>query len=114
MDKKAVCIICNGINTINFRGELIRTLLNDHDVHVLLPFKDAPHDLAILKEWGVSCHDIYFQQLGMNPIVEFKTYLSIKNVLRLLQPDIILNYTIKAIVWGSLASRALNGVHVHS
>ncbi len=114
MTRQTVCIICNGINTINFRGPLIQDLSKHHDVHVLFPFKDAPNDLETLESWGIQCHDLFFRQHGMNPLVEYKIYQSIKKTLNKIQPSRILNYTVKPVIWGSLAARGLRSTTVFS
>ena len=105
MSKKKICIICNGINTINFRGELIKELLYDYDVHVLFPFEDAPKDLEKLTDMGAICHNIPLVQHGLSLLEEYQLYRQICSHLNTIKPEVILNYTIKAIIWGSIAAK---------
>jgi len=92
-------------NIYNFRLNFVKTLIaNGHEVHTIAP-KDEFTNLLI-KE-GCIHHSVKMDSRGTNPIKDaalilrlFFTYLRIK-------PAIVLHYTIKPNVYGTLAASLL-------
>lgn len=96
---------------INFRGPLIKALMDaGHTVHAAAPglAPDAQHAVA-LRAMGVKVHDIPLQRTGTNPISDLKTLLALFSLMRKLKPSAVLGYTIKPVIYGTLAA-ALAGV----
>ena len=60
-----------------------------------------------LKEWGVRHVRVELEGSGLNPMKDFSYLRQLKRILRIEKPDIILSYTIKANIYGSLAARSL-------
>ena len=109
--KKTVLLIANTTGClINFRHGLIKQLLKEeYDVQTLAPFysneaysKNAAENL---KTWGVLCNDIVVNSKGMNPIEDLKLVGKYVKEFKRIKPDIILSYTIKANIYGSVAAR---------
>jgi glycosyltransferase involved in cell wall biosynthesis len=99
---------------INFRGPLLRRLVADgHEVTACAP--DATDrvrgELAAL---GVTYRHIPVQRAGINPIHDAATIRALIAIYRELRPDIVLTYTIKPVIYGSLAARLANVPHVCS
>ncbi|WP_300357466.1 glycosyltransferase family 4 protein [Fusobacterium sp.] len=85
-----------------FRGGVIKALVEaGHDVTVV-----APHEtrIDIGKELGVKVINIHLNKRGMNPIEDFKLFLELYKIYKKEKPDIIFHYTIKANIYGTLAS----------
>lgn len=100
-----VLIGSSAFSLINFRGDLIEGLIRrGHKVGAVAP--SASKDIAaLLKGMGVVYFDIPLQRRGLNPLRDliylwrlFRLFLSI-------QPDLVLSYTIKPVIFVSIAAR---------
>lgn len=87
---------------VNFRGELIKTLVaGGHQVTALGPEEGFE---AELKTLGARYRQIPLQRTGMNPLKDIRTFLALVKVLREIKPDVVLSYAIKPVIYGSLAA----------
>lgn len=91
---------------IKFRGPLIESLLAvGCKVHVAVPGLDPYSDVAIwLKARDVQVHDIALQRTGMNPAKDLSVLFALRKLMRQLRADYVLGYTIKPVIYGSLAA----------
>lgn len=91
---------------LNFRGELLKSIANKgYKIHVLAPNLEIYNeDLIRLNDLGYYVHSIPMQRTGTNPIADAKNLLTIYQIIRAIKPDIILSYTIKPVVYGTLAA----------
>ena len=91
---------------IRFRGPLIEALLaTGCQVHVAVPGLDAGSDIALrLESLGIEFHDIPLQRTGLNPFKDLSALLSLRKVIRQIDADFVLGYTIKPVIYGSLAA----------
>lgn len=91
---------------INFRGDFIAALQGQGlRVHVAAP--DLSHNNPIreqLQERGVVVHNVPLQRTGTNPLADVHTLWSLLRLMRLVRPDYVLAYTIKPVIYGSLAA----------
>ncbi len=90
---------------INFRGALLRAMrYHGHEVFACAPESDddVMQQLAL---WGVHYRRVELHRTGLNPVKDFKSIIDLICVFREFQPDIILSYTIKPVIYGSLAAR---------
>lgn len=90
-------------NLYNYRLPLMKELRSlGHDVFALSP-KDrfSPH----LVGEGFQWRDIKLSQYGLNPFVELGTLVRICRFYRETQPDIISHFTVKSVLYGSIASK---------
>lgn len=95
----------------NFRGPLIKALINAGcTVHAAAPglSPDSAH-AAALTAMGVEIHDIPLQRTGTNPVSDLKSLLALVSLMRRLQAEAVLGYTIKPVIYGALAA-SLAGV----
>jgi len=90
---------------VNFRGDLIKALSKKCKV-IAMASSTVQSVSNTLSSIGVDFESFPIQRNGLNPIVDFKTYLSLRKSFVKNKPSIILAYTIKPIIWGGLASRA--------
>lgn len=115
MTDKVVFIANSGFTIVNFRSELIQSFRNlGFKVYVLCPENcsligkvDLLEKLSTL---GVEFIPIELNRSGLNPYLELRCFLTILKILRILKPDLVLNYTIKPTIYGSIASK-LASVH---
>ena len=91
---------------IKFRGPLIEALLSAGcEVHVAVPDLDSPSDVASqLGALGVEVHDIPLQRTGINPVKDLILLLSLRKLMRKINAEFVLGYTIKPVIYGSLAA----------
>ncbi|MCI0752128.1 MAG: glycosyltransferase family 4 protein [Flammeovirgaceae bacterium] len=101
-----VAIVLNtSWNIYNFRFNLVKTLLQEgHEVHAIAP-RDEFSDLLI--ETGCFFHRLKMDSRGANPIKDFALIFELYSIYKSIKPDIILHYTIKPNVYGTLAAAIL-------
>ena len=90
---------------VNFRG----VLLNDihklgYETHAAAPDFDLyPEAKKILQDKGIRTHRIKFSRAGLNPLADLWACFHLLLLMRDLRPDLVLSYTVKPVIWGSLA-----------
>ncbi len=90
---------------INFRRELLEALVAaGHEVFAAASEDDPAID-AELTKLGVNYQPIALSRTGANPLEDLKTLYRFFRAWRRLQPDIVLAYTIKPVVYGLMAAR---------
>jgi glycosyltransferase involved in cell wall biosynthesis len=91
---------------INFRSPLINAMQGKgFDVHVAAP--DLPEKSPIhsqLKAMGLSVHEVPMVRTGINPIADIRTLWALWCLMHKIAPSIILSYTIKPVIYGTLAA----------
>ena len=92
---------------LHFRGPLIDALLkNGLQVHVAVPgLAKGSVIREQLQAKGVVVHDLPLRRTGMNPLADLHTLLHLWRLLRSVRPGFVLGYTIKPVIYGSLAAR---------
>jgi glycosyltransferase involved in cell wall biosynthesis len=90
---------------LNFRANLIKAL-RSHNwvVHIVSPQADLFKELEQL---GCKVHDIAIDNKGTNIINDLITMISFFRRFREIKPDLILNFTIKPVIYGTIVARAL-------
>jgi glycosyltransferase involved in cell wall biosynthesis len=105
VDVKIVLIAGYGPSLLNFRGPLLAEMVRlGHEVTALAPLEETPFQ-AELEAMHVHFQAIRLHRRGMNPLRDLVTLLDIREKLRHIQPDLVLSYTIKPVIYGSLAAR---------
>ncbi len=102
-------LIISNISTslINFRGELIKKWIDlDYEVYTLSP-EYKSHHRDILKSWGVKTVEYNLNRSGLNPFKDLKSLIDLANEIKEINPDYILAYTIKPVVFSSLISKQI-------
>lgn len=91
---------------LHFRGSFLNALLSRGlAVHVAGP--DLPSGSRFrkdLEDRGINVHDIPLSRTGMNPLTDLVTLVSLCRLVRRVRPDYVLGYTIKPVIYGSLAA----------
>ena len=90
---------------ILFRGHLLAEMVRrGHEVYACAPGASA--DLRRkLSGIGVVYCDVALQRTGMNPLQDMRTMLELTRLCRRIRPEVFLGYTIKPVLYGSLAAR---------
>ena len=93
-------------HVLNFRGKLLETIAKlGYEVHIIAPdLASHAKEHNTLLGLGYIVHAVPMQRTGTNPIADIKTLIAIYRLLRDIQPDYMLSYTIKPIIYGTLAA----------
>lgn len=106
MKKKILISINTSWNIINFRLGLLQALQNQGYQIIVLAPKDKYSEK--FDELGFEYFDIEMNNKGTNPIEDLKLTLSYYKILKKIKPDLMLNYTIKPNIYGTIAANFLN------
>ncbi|MEM7478832.1 MAG: glycosyltransferase family 4 protein [Planctomycetota bacterium] len=101
-------------SVVAFRGELIRALADQVASVTVMADDCCDKTKAEIEGLGVSFRAYPVERNGMNPLADLRTLRTLKRIFRELNPTLILAYTIKPIIWGGIASRALPSCKFHA
>jgi galacturonosyltransferase len=100
--KKKVLFLSNHFKTLFwFRKELIKKLVED-GYEVIISFPEDENNFFSNMGCNIVITDV--DRRGMNPKNDLKLILFYKKIIPRINPDIILSYTIKPNIYGSIAS----------
>ncbi|MFY0626458.1 MAG: glycosyltransferase family 4 protein [Reichenbachiella sp.] len=92
-------------NIFNFRSGLIQALLAaGYEVYAVAPYDSYT---AKLEELGCKYVPIKMQNTGVNPMKDIKLIFDLKRIYKNINPDVILQFTIKPNIYGSMAAHRL-------
>lgn len=83
-----------------FRNELLVELTKEHEVYASLPDHDYDEEFAGEK---ITVIDTSINRRGVNPIQDAKLFANYLKIIKDINPDVVLTYTIKPNVYGGLA-----------
>lgn len=91
---------------LRFRGPLLEALqAKGLSVHVAAPDLPIGSEMRLrLESQGVVVHDISLRRTGMNPLADLASLMGLWRLMRRIQPDYVLSYTIKPVIYGTLAA----------
>ena len=101
---KILILANNDVGLYQFRKELIEKLGLRNEIYVSLPYGDF---VVALNQMGCHFIETPIDRRGMNPIRDSRLFLSYWKMLKKLQPDLVITYTIKPNVYGGFAARLL-------
>jgi len=91
---------------INFRKPLLEAFRgNGFNVFALAPSADL-EIVEALNRIGVDFRPITLSRSGTSPFEDARYYLELRNRIREIKPETVFSYTIKPVIYGSLAARA--------
>lgn len=103
--KKKILILANCASGLyDFRNELLMELLKSYEVHVSLPDEE---EVPQIKEEGCIVHHTELERRGMNPLRDSRLVMKYFRLMREISPDMVLTYTIKPNIYGSLCAGML-------
>ena len=105
--KKKIIICANSAwNVSNFRkGIILELIRNDFEVVVVSPRDDCVSKLCDL---GCQYINIHIDNKGVNPINDLYLIFQYLKIFNQIKPDIILTYTIKPNIYGSIVANFLS------
>lgn len=95
----------NDVGLYRFRRELLEALLREHTVTLALPEGRFTQEFRAM---GCRVEPITLDRHSVNPISEFSLFLRYLSLIRRIQPNLALTYTVKPNVYGGLACRLLH------
>jgi len=103
---KKIIIVSNDLwNIINFRRPIINTLKqNNYEIHIITTLRNFSKDPFLD---NIILHNVDIDRRGANIINEIILLLNFYNIIKKIKPDLILNFTIKPVIYVSLISRLL-------
>ncbi len=119
-NSKKIILVANAAFTItNFRKELIEKFVDmNYQVIVACPSSctlSGENDVSLgIGLLGATHFAIPLSRSGINPFSEIKLLLSLIGLFRKEQPDVVLNYTIKPTIYGSIAASVCRKTKIFS
>ena len=93
-------------SVLNFRGKLLEAIsAQGYEIHIMAPeFASFPEEQQKLQALGYHLHEIPMQRTGTNPVADLKLLKNLYQQIRQIQPEYVLSYTIKPVIYGTLAA----------
>ncbi len=110
---KFLIIASHPISLLRFRGALIEAIQNaGFEIHIAAPeFNKYLKEYDKLIQLGYIVHDIPMQRTGTNPAADAKTLFALYRLMNDIKPDYMMAYTIKPVIYGSLAAKLARVPH---
>lgn len=102
---KIAIVLNTSWNVYNFRMGLIRALQeNGHEIIVIAPYDNYSQKII---EAGCEYHKVKMDSRGANPVKDSALLVELYWIYRKTKPDVILHYTIKPNIYGTMAATFL-------
>jgi glycosyltransferase involved in cell wall biosynthesis len=104
-DRRHVALVTNtGWSMVRYRGELIAGLLErGWEVSAIADFSDR--DVAHLRDLGVKPVRLQVEAASRSPLEDLRYLGRLVRALRALRPDVVHNFSVKPVIYGSLAAK---------
>jgi len=103
--KKIILVGNTSWSMVKFRLGLIKELINKkYEVTIVSPLDKH---VVELKALGCKYKSIYIDNKGSNPLYDIKLVMNLKKIYKEVNPDLIIHYTIKPNIYGTIASKIL-------
>ncbi|NYT76910.1 glycosyltransferase family 4 protein [Alcaligenaceae bacterium] len=93
---------------ISFRGSLIKALIHTGHSVIACAAGEDPEVKCSLSKLGCRYISIPMSRAGLNPIADIRYMSQLRSLMMEFRPDTVLTYSIKPLIWGSLAARLCN------
>ena len=101
--KKILLITNHSYMLYRFRLDLIKKLMEEHEVVLSMPFVGHEEDFQAM---GLKCINTELDRRGINPIKDYALYRNYRRQLKEEAPDLVITYSIKPNIYaGYLAGR---------
>ena len=101
--KKLLIIAGNARSLSANRQDLIRAIqTKGWQVEALVPTADY---LPSVEGLGIPIHKISLGRTGINPVSDIKSVWQMRTLIREIQPTAVFSYTVKPVIFGSIAAR---------
>ena len=121
---KILIIGGNAYSLVHFRGDMIKSMVEEgHEVFAMAPETDLEGDAAAvmtrsistqLSSLGVPFLPIPLNRTGINPLRDLYTIYYFIKKMKELKPDVVLSYTMKPVIYGSIAAKLAGVENVFS
>ena len=102
---KIAIVVNTSWNIFNFRLSLIKELLQQgHTVYAIAPYDNYSN---LLIQQGCIYKEIKMDNKGTNPLKDIFLLYNLYKAYKNISPDVILHYTIKPNIYGSMAARMI-------
>jgi galacturonosyltransferase len=103
--KKVLILVNHDVVIYNFRRELVERLLTDgYEVYISSPYGERIDELI---DMGCKYIEVSISRHGINIIQELKLLSYYKKIIKEVNPNIVLSYTIKPNIYGGMACKSL-------
>lgn len=105
LNKRVLFLVNHDVVIYNFRKELVERLLGEGaEVYISSPYGERIDDLV-----NMGCHfkEVVLERHGTNIINEIKLIKYYKDLVKEVNPDVVLTYTIKPNIYGGFVCRLL-------
>ena len=110
--KKFMIIAPKNKTLYNFRGELIKDIIKKgYNVIAIGPNKDNIQEVLNL---GVSFIEVNLKKDKVSIFSDIEYYRSLKKVIKKEKPDIVFSYTIKPVIYGSIAAKRVGTKKIYA
>ena len=121
---KILIIGGNAYSLVHFRGDMIKSMVEEgHEVFAMAPETDLEGGAAAvmtrsistqLSSLGVPFIPIPLNRTGINPLRDLYTIYYFIKKMKELKPDVVLSYTMKPVIYGSIAAKLAGVENVFS
>ncbi len=102
-EKKILILANNDVGLYKFRKELIQVLIEQgNKVYISLPYGKLVDSLINM---GCEFIDTHIDRRGINPIEDLKLLINYKKIIKAVNPDLVITYTVKPNIYGGIACR---------
>lgn len=103
---KSLLIASYPDSILKFRGPLLQAMVaSGWEVHIAAPAVGTMPGLReALASMGVVLHEIPLSRTGTNPVADIGLVLALRGLMRELRPTVVLPYTIKPVIYGTIAA----------
>lgn len=102
---KNILILSNcSIGMYRFRGDLIRSLLQNNNVFVSCPDNGR---VSQLRDLGCQVIVTDIDRRGINPVSDFGLIQHYRRIIKQVKPDLVITYTIKPNIYGGFLCRTM-------
>lgn len=109
---KFVLISPKNRTAYNFRGDLLKDIKSQgYDIAVTGPNQDDADRITALE---ADFHEIPMRKNGMNPLADIAYTIKLIRLFRKLRPDVVMGYTIKPVIYGSVAAKMAGVKHINA
>lgn len=114
-DRKKVLVIgATAHSLVNFRGDLIKALVaSDCDVIAMAGDSDQA-TVSKIRSLGAGFESYPVSRTSIGILNNLKTFLTFRSRLNAINPDIVLSYTIKPVIWTGCALRRMRGIKFYA
>src|SRR5699024_11084311 len=101
--KKVLILVNHDVVIYNFRKELVEELIkNNYKVYISSPYGKK---IDYLIDMGCEYIETNIERHGTNIIKDFQLILKYRKIIKNINPDIVLSYTIKPNIYGGMTCR---------